>query len=186
MNNYFLVMFLLVAQSLNAQICKPESIPATTPTNRFIVHANGTVTDKTTGLMWKKCSEGQSGDDCGTGSPSRYNWGQALQQAQEINDSGGFAGYRDWRLPNIKELYSIVENQCLYPAINLDVFPNTPYYNYTSEYHYDGHHSSSPSTTFNGFDNVYNDFHSVSFEDGEIEILGFYFGRHLRLVRGGQ
>jgi hypothetical protein len=42
-------------------------------------HCDGTVTDKQTTLMWKKCIQGLSGNDCSTGTSSKYNWAQALQ-----------------------------------------------------------------------------------------------------------
>lgn len=108
-----------------AQVCKTQSILATTPTHLFTSHNDGTVTDSRTGLMWQQCSVGQSGAAC-SGKAVTYTWQDALHYAQNLNANGGFAGYTDWRLPNIKELSSIVEDQCVDPAINATVFPNTP------------------------------------------------------------
>ncbi|MCI5189735.1 MAG: DUF1566 domain-containing protein [Candidatus Electrothrix sp. AS4_5] len=108
------------------QICKPDSIPASTPDSQLVDNVDGTITDLRTRLMWKKCLEGVSGNLCDTGSPGSFTWQQALQQPGVINNAGGFAGHTDWRLPNIRELISIVEEQCKAPAINLDRFPNTP------------------------------------------------------------
>jgi len=77
-------------------------------------------------LVWKRCSEGQTWNSttC-TGTASTFTWGQALQQAQTVNING-FAGFSDWRVPNLKELSSIVERQCRAPAINVSIFPATP------------------------------------------------------------
>lgn len=108
-----------------AQTCQPESIPASTPDSQLQDNGDGTVTDLKTGLMWKQCVEGQSGSDCARGSAEAFTWPQALQRAQTVNSSGGFAGFTDWRLPNIKELISLVELQCDDPAINLTRFPST-------------------------------------------------------------
>lgn len=106
-----------------AQTCESEAaIPSSTPTSRFTDHGNGTVTDTLTGLMWAKCLAGRSGATCLTGTQSSGNWQAALTLA----DGSTLAGYTDWRLPNIKELSSIVEQRCVNPAINLAVFPNTP------------------------------------------------------------
>jgi hypothetical protein len=33
------------------------------------------------------------------------------------------AGFADWRLPNVKELYSLVETGCFVQTINTTVFP---------------------------------------------------------------
>lgn len=112
----------------NAQTCNTDTILATTPTSQFTDNANGTITDKKTRLIWKRCSEGQFWNsimlNC-DGTAAGYNWQASLTQAQVVNGSGGFAGLTDWRLPNSKELSSIVEEQCDSPAINLIVFPNT-------------------------------------------------------------
>jgi hypothetical protein len=110
----------------NAQTCNTTSVAATTPTSRFTSNANGTVLDKYTGLIWKTCSEGQqwlaSTRACNKVAET-YNWQQALNNVQMLNSKGGFAKYKDWRVPNIKELSTLVETQCYYPAINLRVFP---------------------------------------------------------------
>jgi len=120
------LLFSLVAGLAQAQTCNPELIPASTPDSQFLDNGDGTITDTKTGLMWKQCSEGQSGNDCSSGSAEIFEWQLALQQAQVVNNSGGFAGFTDWRVPNIKELSSLVERQCADPAINLMRFPNTP------------------------------------------------------------
>jgi hypothetical protein len=89
----------------------------------FIDHGDGTVTDSLSGLMWKKCSEGQiySSNNC-VGSATTHTWPQALALAE----GSTFAGYNDWRLPNIKELLSLARDDRIDPAINSQVFPNTP------------------------------------------------------------
>ena len=117
---------LLYHAGIAAQICQESSIHATTPTSQFTFHGNGTVTDNKIGLMWKQCIEGQSGSDCMAGSATTFGWDLALQQVATLNAGGGFAGYSDWRVPNNKELLSIVEEQCREPALNLVIFPNDP------------------------------------------------------------
>ena len=165
----------------HAQTCKPNSIPATTPSSQFADNHDGTVTDNKTGLMWKRCSEGQTWDsgvdDC-NGNAVTYTWQSGLQQAQTVNTSGGFAGYSDWRLPNITELESIVEEQCYRPAINLTVFPNT-----SSSYPSSHFWSSSPiayNVAYNG-----NTAWLVS-DDGLSGAGGMNGSFGVRLVRGGQ
>ena len=117
------LLLMLGVEPALAETCYPESIPASTPDSQLQDNSDGTVTDTKTGLMWKQCVEGLSGPDCASGSAKTFTWQQALQQAQAVN-SGSFAGFSDWRVPNIKELLSLVEHQCSSPAINLTRFPN--------------------------------------------------------------
>ena len=65
--------------------------------NDFVDNGNGTISDKATGLMWTK-NDSQEG----------MNWEDALGWVQEKNE-GNYLGYNDWRLPNVKELQSIVD-----------------------------------------------------------------------------
>lgn len=116
-----------IMPQLYAQTCV-DAIPASTPTSDFEVHNDGTVTHSPTVLMWKVCSEGQTWQSDGScsGVAGDHSWQQALQAPQTLNTGGGYAGYTDWRLPNAKELTSIVEFKCNSPAINLTVFNNAP------------------------------------------------------------
>ncbi|QEP44603.1 DUF1566 domain-containing protein [Ectothiorhodospiraceae bacterium BW-2] len=76
--------------------------------------------------MWKQCVEGLSDPDCATGGAENLTWDVALQRPVTLNAGGGFAGYTDWHLPNLKELLTLVENCRINPAINETIFPNTP------------------------------------------------------------
>jgi len=153
----------------SAQTCWPD-IRRSTPDARFAVNsAQGTVLDKKTGLTWKRCEEGSSGTDCATRTGlGSMIWSQALSHAT----ASTFAGYKDWRLPNVKELESLVEVACDIPAINTTVFPRTP---------------SGPFWTSSPFAHNYlyhawnvDFYHGYSYPDYS------YFSRAVRLVRGGQ
>lgn len=62
--------------------------------NQLLDNGDGTITDKATGLMWMQNDNGEG-----------VIWQDALVYAEESK----LAGYSDWRLPNAKELQSIVD-----------------------------------------------------------------------------
>ncbi|WP_420226205.1 DUF1566 domain-containing protein [Pigmentiphaga litoralis] len=94
-------------------------------TDRYLDNGDGTITDKTTQLMWMQCSLGQSGAACATGAPTAASWSAALGAAASVNaDAAGLGkGYSDWRLPNRNELGSIVDRACRSPSVNSAYFP---------------------------------------------------------------
>lgn len=159
---------LVLSATLNAACI--ETIPQSTPNSQLQDNGDGTVTDLGTGLMWRQCSLGQLPDtSCSGGDSYLYTWDQALSHADDVN----FAGYTDWRLPNIKELYSLVEVSCSSPAINSERFPNTS--------------SSQAYWSATAYDVIEDYFYSVRFNVGRsgISIRNLPVG-FVRLVRGGQ
>jgi hypothetical protein len=113
--------------------------------NEFVDNEDETITDSATGLMWAQ-------DDSGEG----MIWSDALEYAE----SSELAGYTDWRLPNIKELQSIVDynyspsasdDDEIGPAIDTDYFNITAMdpsdTNYETEY---GYFWSSTNAYFGG------------------------------------
>jgi hypothetical protein len=62
--------------------------------NKFKNNGDGTISDLATGLSWTQADSGRGLD-----------WKQALGYCETLS----FAGHDDWRLPNAKELHSIVD-----------------------------------------------------------------------------
>jgi hypothetical protein len=91
----------------------------------FTDHGDGTISDTATGLMWDKCSWGQSANDCSGGAASPHTWIAALGVAVTANGSS-HKGYSDWRLPSRTELESLVKIDASSPRIDGTAFPNTP------------------------------------------------------------
>lgn len=111
------------------------------PDPRFMDNGDGTVTDYLTGLMWLKdanCVGAQS-------------WQNALDVVSSFNAnpgnyacSGYTASYNDWRLPNSKELFSLIDRSRYNPAIQ----QNHPFVNVQTYYW------SSTPTPFQGWGTV--------------------------------
>jgi len=62
--------------------------------NEYTENSDGTITDNATGLIWTQSDSGEG-----------VLWEDALSYAEDAET----AGYDDWRLPNVKELQSIID-----------------------------------------------------------------------------
>lgn len=76
------------------------------PSPRFTDHGDS-VTDKLTGLMWVKAPHALSGNSSG----------QAWQDAVDYCNRLDHGGYSDWRLPNIREIDSLISYGRYYTAL---------------------------------------------------------------------
>lgn len=91
----------------------------------YINNGDGTVQDLDTGLTWTRCGllageEPDTTDQC-AGIKGLYTWGEAIQACENLE----LAGVTDWRLPNIRELHSIVTYSYEdYPMTDSEAFPN--------------------------------------------------------------
>jgi hypothetical protein len=88
---------------------------------RFVDNKDGTITDKETSLMWPKNPHIDLPDKF----KSTMVWKDAIAACKDLS----FAGHKDWRLPTVEELRSIIdytrgakENE---PAIDTKFFPDT-------------------------------------------------------------
>ena len=108
---------------VQAQSCDPAQ-RENTPTKRFVIHADQTVTDRVTGLDWQRCALGQGwdGSRCTDGVKqvhAWFSWEDALKESDKQRAD-------NWRLPTIHELRSLLSRRCKDPALNSEVFPNAP------------------------------------------------------------
>lgn len=82
------------------------------------VGTSSVTVDNRTGLMWVT-------NPVDAGISGTYTWENAITACETtIGAAGTYAGYSDWRLPNIKELSSIVDYSRQSPAINTTYFLN--------------------------------------------------------------
>jgi len=123
--------------------------------------------DHNTGLMWAS-----------NGSNYGCNWGQGTdwQSAIIFCDNLDFAGYTDWRLPNFKELASLLDFGEFTPqaVINPIYFPNT---NISGG----GYYWSSTTMYVNSSAAYVMDFSNLYGTQGQFKVDSYY----LRPVRGG-
>lgn len=119
----------------------------------FTDNADGTVTDNNTGLMWQKSE------------PGELVWENALTYCEGLS----LSIYDDWRLPNIKEIESIIDDNMDNPAIDTNFFPDA----YTSNYW-------SSTTDANGSWNAWR----VHFLDGFVDCISKTNNFYVRCVRG--
>lgn len=90
------------------------------PSPRFTDNGNGTVTDNLTGLIWL--------DNANCANATR-TWSTALSDVVQLNTDGTMNGNNcgdtsnsgshqtDWRLPNVRELQSLIHYGCYSPAL---------------------------------------------------------------------
>lgn len=165
MQKVLLAMLLASLGGMSYAACNTSNIIPTTPNSRYqLLNNNTEVKDLQTNLVWQRCSLGQTwgGVSC-TGAATTHTWQNAMSAS--LNIGGG------WRLPNIKELTSLVERACDTPSINPIVFPNT-----TSNRYW----SSTPETRFD------NNMWAVYFANG-IGNSNYKDANHyVRLVRSSQ
>jgi hypothetical protein len=138
------------------------------PTPRFSDNGNGTVTDNLTDLIWLKTA------DCF----GLETWQQALSDANTLSTGecglGDGSEDGDWRLPNIKELLSLVD----YSQVNPAIPSGHPFSDVTSDFYW----SSTSSAVGGGADNAW----VVNFSMGDDGDEDKNFPYHVWPVRGGQ
>jgi hypothetical protein len=125
-------------------------------------NVNNTITDNGTGLMWINNTSlaGVSGT---------YSWPGAIAACTLT-----YAGCSNWRLPNIKELRSIVNYEMANPAIG-ESTSQSPWVNTDPGYYW--------SSTSHGWFTQMAWF--VNFSDGSIMYAGYGLACRIRPVRGG-
>lgn len=148
---------LLLAGAATGQDCTPGRAAA-----RFVLNADGTATDGTTGLTWNRCGDGQTwdGSTC-AGEATLHDWREAMALDRPSGEGG-------WRLPTLDELASIVDKACADPSVDPGVFPATPSGLFWS------------STTDANADYAW----YVHFRDGHASKAHKYRGGYVRRVRG--
>ncbi|MEN9896864.1 MAG: hypothetical protein RLZZ66_513 [Pseudomonadota bacterium] len=137
---------------------------------KFIVQG-GIATDTETGLMWLRFAYGQDWKkDCVIGE-AKYMYRNDAMGIPERFNRIGYASYKDWRVPNIDELKTLIDNSKGKAGnyIDADVFPENEMFFWSSSF----------------ITGVVDDYAawSVCFDDGSIDWHVSDYGYNLRLVR---
>ncbi|MCX6248558.1 MAG: DUF1566 domain-containing protein [Bacteroidetes bacterium] len=146
----------------------------------YLANANATVTDLITGLTWQK-SPDQNGDNDGTIEyTDKLTWPQVQARIAVLN-STNWGGYNDWRIPTIKQLYSLTNWNGTDPSgysgtttTGLKPFIDTTYFQFawgqttSGERLIDSQYASSNmynEKSFAGYDQLF----GFNFADGRIK-----------------
>lgn len=127
----------------------------------FVDNGDGTITDRATQLMWVK-----DGTGAGCNNGAKVNWIDTLTFCNGLE----FAGYSDWRLPNQKELQSIVDFSRETPALDPLFINSAEDYYWSSTTQVDNTGVAFTTRSVNGYYGV-----------GSKE----YANQYVRPVRGG-
>jgi hypothetical protein len=76
----------------------------------YVDHGDGTLTDSVTDLMWQRSADSDGDGDIDAADKLSYT------QAQSYCEDLSLAGYDDWRLPDIKQLYSLIDFRGIDPS----------------------------------------------------------------------
>jgi hypothetical protein len=140
-------------------------------------NGDGTVSDSNTGLMWEKQSDDGSVHDRDT----FYTWDQAFSSHVATLNTMAFAGYTDWRVPNVRELHSIVNYENALPSVsaafNTSCTPGCTVLTCSCTAGNERYWSSSSGASgpVNGWEN----------QEGFVGLLGKAAASKVRAVRGG-
>lgn len=121
-----IVLGSLIPSLLSAQVCNTTEIAQNISATNFDIATNPAIAqDKLTKLIWSRCVYGQTWsaekNTC-IGVPERKTWAESLALAKIANPDGTSG----WRLPDLKELSTLMDYQCLIPPLNPTIFPNAP------------------------------------------------------------
>jgi Protein of unknown function (DUF1566) len=147
-------------------------------------NGDGTITDNNTKLVWEKQSvaEGSIHD-----MDNAYTWADAFAVHVAGLNAANFAGHNDWRLPNVKELLSIVDYQNRSPAV-APAFHNESCIGGASALtasctRGEPYWSSTTSADTPNFAPTFA--HFVNFLNGFVSVLNKSDSHRVRAVRGG-
>ncbi|MBN1774398.1 MAG: DUF1566 domain-containing protein [Deltaproteobacteria bacterium] len=79
------------------------------------------VADTVTALLWQGCTAGRSGRNCTIGEATFDTWDRASAFCETLD----WGGFDDWRLPDVRELASLLDTHVRSPAIDPLAFPAT-------------------------------------------------------------
>jgi len=133
---------------------------------RLSFPASDTVFDLATGLMW---AANGNGEGCNYGNPE--TWLNSLAYTANLD----FGGFDDWRLPNVKELLSLIEYDAALAVGALPLIAEPPFSNTPLLPHW------TSTTTVN----LTTSAQIVNFAQGNVVAVAKVDSWHLRAVRGG-
>ena len=143
------------------------------PPLRYVDNLDGTITDLNSGLIWEKKCSGCGGLHDVDPAINGFTWFGIFSWIANVNaeNSGaGYAGHNDWRIPNLRELLSIVHYGLVFPSTDSTLGPTALFAPYWS--------SSTPADSSSSAWQVVYQRGTVQFEGKSV------LGPTVRAVRG--